>query len=549
VVNEKAASGIFSPLKHTTFSSMWFSNTVSNAGGLIQSVAAAWVMTSISTADHVALVQTATFLPMALFALPAGAIGDIYDRRSVQLICFSISMLAAAVMTTASFLGLITPWILLGLCFLVGTGGALAAPARGASIAEQVPKELIPQAVALNNISYNLARSVGPAIGGIIVATLGATVAFTVNAICFIPMLISLKRWRRKAEVSRLPPEGLFRSINSGVRYVFNMQPVRRAIGRAFVLCFFGAAIPSLMPVLVKDLLNGNASIFGLLLGAFGVGAVCGIFLLQPMRDKFGNENTLRISSVTVSVSLLILAASNSVALDFVVLLIAGLAWMIITTTISVMVQLFVPRWVMGRAIATSGASITLGVAIGSWLWGTLARDHGLVFAFHIAAAGLLLSLILGILFPVADRSSSTELDDHVLGDPDVDLAITGRSGPISIEIQYHIASENARDFYRLMREQQKIRVRNGAYNWNLSRNIAEQNNWSERFTIPTWDDYLRLRFRRTVDDTDLHRQVSKMHAGTEPIKVIRWLDRPIGSVRWSDDTPDRGDETLNIQG
>jgi MFS family permease len=549
VVNEKSASGIFAPLKHTTFSSMWFSNTVSNAGGLIQSVAAAWLMTSISTADHVALVQTATFLPMALFALPAGAIADIYDRRSVQLICFSISMLAAAVMTMFSFLGLITPWILLGLCFLVGTGGALAAPARGASIAEQVPKELIPQAVALNNISYNLARSVGPAIGGIIVATLGATVAFTANAVCFIPMLVSLKRWRRKAEVSRLPPEGLFRSVNTGVRYVFNMQPVRRAIGRAFVLCFFGAALPSLMPVLVKDLLNGNASIFGLLLGAFGVGAVCGIFLLQPMRDKFGNEKTLRISSVIVSVSLLILAASTSVVLDFFVLLIAGLAWMIITTTISVMVQLFVPRWVMGRAIATSGASITLGVAIGSWLWGTLARDHGLIFAFHIAAAGLLLSLIIGLIFPVADRSSSTELDEHVLGNPDVDLAITGRSGPISIEIQYHIAPENARDFYRLMREQQKIRVRNGAYNWNLSRNIAEQNNWSERFTIPTWNDYLRLRFRRTVDDTNLHRQIGKMHAGTEPIKVIRWLDRPIGSVRWSDDTPDRGDETLNIQG
>ncbi|WP_373097787.1 MFS transporter, partial [Zhongshania sp.] len=166
--NDKAESGgIFAPLKHSLFRNMWFSNTISNAGSLIQTVAAAWIMTSISTADHVALVQTASFLPMALFALPAGAIADIYDRRKVQLLFFFLSLVAASLMMLVSMLGLITPWILLGLCFLVGTGGALSAPARGASIAELVPKDLIPQAVALNNISYNLARSVGPAIGGL----------------------------------------------------------------------------------------------------------------------------------------------------------------------------------------------------------------------------------------------------------------------------------------------------------------------------------------------------------------------------------------------
>lgn len=540
---------IFSPLRHAVFRSMWLSNTVSNAGGLIQSVAAAWIMATISTADHVALVQTATFLPMALFALPAGAIADIYDRRKVQLACFFLAFVAAALMTLVSVLDLITPWILLGLCFLVGTGGALAAPARGASVAEQVPRGLIPQAVALNNISYNLARSVGPAIGGILVATVGATVAFAVNTLSFLPMLESLRRWRREPEVSRLPPEGLFRSVYAGVRYVMNMQAIRRAIGRAFVLCFFGAALPALMPLIALDLLVGNASTFGLLLGCFGIGAVCGIFVLAPMRAKFGNENTLRLCTVTVAACLVILASSRSQLLDFAVLMVAGMAWMIITTTISVMVQLFVPRWVMGRAIATSSAAITLGVAVGSWLWGLVARDYGLILAFQAAAVGLVASLVLARYLPVADRTGSTELDELSLDDPDVQLGINGRSGPISIELQYRIPTENARDFYNLMREQQKARIRNGAYEWSLSRNIGDPEHWSERFSCPTWNDYLRLRNRRTLEDSDLHRATAKMHVGHEPIKVLRWLNRPAGSVRWQEGAPDRGEVALQMPG
>lgn len=542
-----AKPGVFSPLSHNTFRGMWFSNTISNAGSLIQSVAAAWVMASIATADYVALVQTATFLPMALFALPAGALADIYDRRKVQIAFFLLSLVAAAVMTAASFLNIITPWILLSLCFLVGTGAALAAPARGASIAEQVPKELIPQAVALNNISYNLARSVGPAIGGMLVAAFGATVAFAVNAISFLPMLEALRRWDREKEVSRLPPEGLLRSVSSGVRYVVHMQPVRLAVARAFVLCLLGAALPSLMPLIAKDLLVGNASVFGLLLGAFGIGAVCGIFVLQPMRDTFGNDGTLRLCTLTVAACLIALSVSRNQYIDYAVLMLAGTAWMMITTTISVMVQLFVPRWVMGRAIATSSAAITLGVAIGSWVWGIIARDYGVVLAFQFASASLVASLVLTRFLPVADRTSSTELDERVLDDPEVSLGITGRSGPVSIELQYRIPADRARDFYNLMREQQRARSRNGAYQWSLSRNIADPEQWSERFTCPTWNDYLRLRNRRTLEDSALQRQAADMQL--EPVKVVRWLDRPAGSVRLSDEAPDRGDEALQIQG
>ncbi len=350
----KGDHGIFAPLTHATFRSMWISSTASNTGSLIQSVGAAWVMAVISTADHVALVQTASFLPMALLALPAGAIADIYDRRKVQIVFLMLSLVSVILMAVVSLLGLITPWILLALCFLVGSGGALSAPARGASVGEQVPRELLPQAVGLNNISYNLARSLGPAIGGVIVAAFGATTAFAVNAVSYLPMLESLRRWRRVAEVSRLPPEGLARSISSGLRYIINMQPVRRALLRVFIICFLGAALQSLMPLIARDLLHGDAKTFGLLLGCFGVGAVSGIFVLQVVRKVFGNEKTLCLCCLTLAASLVVLAFSRNLYLNLVVLFAAGMAWMITTTTVSITVQLFVPRWVMGRAIATT---------------------------------------------------------------------------------------------------------------------------------------------------------------------------------------------------
>jgi MFS family permease len=538
---------IFAPLRQTTFRNLWLSSTVSNTGSLIQSVGAAWTMAAISTPDYVALVQTASFLPVALLAIPAGALADVYDRRKVQIASLLLAFAAGVLMILVSILGLMTPWVLLGCCFLVGCGGALSAPARGASVGEQVPKELLPQAVALNNISYNLARSIGPALGGVIVAALGATVAFAANALSYLPMLVSLQRWKRTAEVSRLPPEGMTRSISSGLRYIVNMQPVRRTVMRAFITCFLGGALHALMPLIARDLLGGGARTFGLLLGCFGVGAVSGIFLLQPMRERLGGENTVRVCTLVLALCLALLSFSSSLLLDFVALLVAGSVWMVMTTTFSVAIQLSVPRWVMGRAIAMSSASTSLGIAAGAWLWGQVTQHQDVATALQLAAVALLFAPLLGIFLRVADRSSSTESDDSAMSDPDVKLGISGRSGPISIELQYRIAPHQARDFYQLMRELQRVRTRNGAYDWSLSRNIADPESWSERFRCPTWDDYLRQRSRRTLDDSAMHQRAREMHIGLEPIRIQRWLDRPSGSVRWRDEAPDHGDEALRI--
>jgi hypothetical protein len=235
--------------------------------------------------------------------------------------------------------------------------------------------------------------------------------------------------------------------------------------------------------------------------------------------------------------------------IDLMFLLFAGMAWMVTTTAISITVQLFVPRWVMGRAMAVCMAAISLGIAMGAWLWGTVAERYGLAFAYRSAAATFLVSLLLGKLYPLADRTSSTESDEGVLNEPELGLGITGRSGPISIELQYEIPNDKARVFYNLMREMQTVRRRTGAYDWSISRNLAQPTMWVERYRCPTWDDYLRQRRRRTLDDKVVLEKASAMHVGLEPIEVTRWLDRPSGSVRWQENTPDRGDAALRLEG
>ena len=223
-----AADGIAAPLRHPVFRRIWLASLVSNLGILIQGVGAAWAMTQMtSSADKVALVQTALMLPIMLISMPAGAIADMHDRRIVALISLGIALVGATALTVLAWLGLVTPNILLALCFVVGSGMALFGPAWQSSVSEQVPAETLPAAVALNGISYNIARSFGPAIGGIVVATAGAVAAFAVNAVLYLPLMVVLFLWNRTHEPSRLPRERLNRAIVSGVRYIANSPSIR----------------------------------------------------------------------------------------------------------------------------------------------------------------------------------------------------------------------------------------------------------------------------------------------------------------------------------
>ena len=263
-----ATDSIAAPLQHAVFRRIWLASLFSNLGILIQGVGAAWAMTQMtSSADKVALVQTALMLPVMLISMPAGAIADMHDRRIVALVSLSIALVGATALTVLAWFNLVTPNMLLALCFVVGSGMALFGPAWQSSVSEQVPAETLPSAVALNGISYNIARSFGPAIGGIVVATAGAVAAFAVNAVLYLPLMVVLFLWNRASEPSRLPRERLNRAIVSGVRYITNSPSIKIVLTRTLVTGIIGGSVSALMPLVARDLLHGGAQTYGIMLG------------------------------------------------------------------------------------------------------------------------------------------------------------------------------------------------------------------------------------------------------------------------------------------
>jgi MFS family permease len=534
------ADGITAPLRHSVFRRIWLASLLSNLGILIQGVGAAWAMTQMAaSADKVALVQTALMLPVMLISMPAGAIADMHDRRIVAMVSLSIALVGATVLTTLAWFSLITPNILLSLCFVVGSGMALFGPAWQSSVSEQVPSETLPAAVALNGISYNIARSFGPAIGGVVVATAGAVAAFAANAVLYLPLLTVLFLWNRVSEPSRLPREKLSRAIVSGVRYITNSPPIKIVLTRTFVTGVIGGSVSALMPLVVRDLLHGGAQTYGIMLGAFGMGAVVGALNIGAVRKQMRGESAIRVCALSMGGAIGAVGLSREPVLTAAALVVAGAAWMLAVALFNIGVQLSAPRWVAGRSLAAFQASIAGGIAIGSWGWGHLTDLAGVETALLVSAGLMLCSPLLGLLLPMPRIGARSE-DAEVLADPEVQLQLTARSGPLVVEIEYRVLQESARAFHNVMQDVQLSRQRSGAYGWSLARDIADPELWTERYHCPTWLDYLRQRNRATQTERALHQQAIAFHSGSDPVRIRRMLERPFGSVRWKEETPDR---------
>lgn len=534
------SDGIAAPLRFAVFRRIWLASLLSNLGLMIQSVGAAWAMTQMTaSADKVALVQTALMLPIMLISMPAGAVADMYDRRVVSLVSLVLSLVGATMLTMLDWTGHITPNILLAFCFIIGSGMALFGPAWQSSVGEQVPPEVLPSAVALNGISYNIARSFGPAIGGIVVATAGAVAAFAANAVLYIPLLVVLFLWRRKVDVSRLPRERMSRAIVSGVRYIANSPSIRIVLMRTLITGICGGSVSALMPLVARDLLHGGAQTYGIMLGAFGMGAVIGAMNIGHVRKHLSGESSIRACALIMGVAIAVVAVSSEPVITAAALVVAGSVWMLAVALFNIGVQLSAPRWVAGRSLAAFQAAIAGGIAIGSWGWGHLTDMVGVEAALLVSGGAMFLSPLFGLFLRMPPTGARDE-DAETLADPEVQLQLTARSGPLVVEIEYRVDQESARAFHGVMQDVQLSRQRNGAYGWSIARDIADPELWTERYHCPTWLDFLRQRNRATQSERALYQRAVAFHLGPDPVRVRRMLERPFGSVRWKDDTPDR---------
>ena len=374
----QARQSPLAPFRLPTFRALWLATLVSNLGTLIQMVGAGWLMTSLTTShDLVALVQASNTLPIMTFSLVAGALADSYDRRRIMLTAQSFMLVASIGLAVFAYHGLLTPWLLLSFTFLIGCGMALHTPSWQASVGDIVPRQDLPSAVALNSMGFNLMRSIGPAIGGTIVAVAGAAMAFAVNAASYFALIFALWRWRPEKRTSPLPRESLGSAISAGVRYVAMSPNLMKVMFRGFLFGLGSVSILALLPLVVRNIIGGSAITYGLMLGAFGIGAIGGALTSARLRERFSNETIVRVAFLGLAVSTVVVATSSQAWLSHAILMLAGACWVLALSLLNVSVQLSTPRWVVGRALALYQTATFGGMASGSWIWGLIADAHG----------------------------------------------------------------------------------------------------------------------------------------------------------------------------
>jgi MFS family permease len=527
-VHAPVDSNGFAPLKIPLFRDRWIASTISSVGTWMQDTAGTWLMTSLTTSPLlIALMQTAASLPVLLLGLLAGATADIFDRRKLLIFWQAWMLASVGVLAVLTFVGYISPWALLAFTFLLNVGSAMNNPAWQAIVPELVPRELIPDTVSLNAASNNLARAVGPALGGLMVAGFqhvhtGAGSVFFLNALSFAGVIWVLVNWKRiPLFKSALPSERVAASIRSGLRYVRYAPDLQSSLVRAFTYTFFISAIWSLLAVVAKRDLKQGPLGYGILNGSLGLGAVIAAMTLHRIRQRFSADQILAASTLYNVVVLLVLAFVRSPSIIIATLLFSGAAWTSTMSTINVSVQLAVPAWVQARALGTYMMTFQGGMVFGSILWGAIAEHTSTPIALATAAGGLLVTFPLVRRFhilqgPVPDHTP------HQFKHPAPQLAFETEptDGPVRISVEYRVPTENYAEFTLAIHKLRGVRLRDGAIRWGIYRDALDPEHLNETFLMESWLDYLRSRERITAADELIRARVRALHQADVPPKT-----------------------------
>jgi len=513
-----SAFTVWRPLRLPLFRNLLIANVFGDVGTFMQSVGAAWLMVSLNAGPmYVALTQTASALPFFLFALPAGAIGDICDRR--KLILFTEVWMAglAIVLAVVTVGGIVTPWLLLALTFAISSGDAFEAPTWRALLPELVDKEDLEAASALNGIEFNLARAVGPGLGGVLIATAGVGAAFIINAASFIGLIWVVARWKRPHRKRTTPPEKVIGATVAAIRYVRYSPGIRALILRSGVVMFFASALLALLPT-VAHRVSGSAVTFGLLLGCFGFGAMLGALVMQPARSRWSTEVVASGGVVILGVTTIAAGALHELPLLSVVMLVGGAAWIIFISLVSALVQKLAPDWVRARVLAVFLLVFQGGMAAGSALWGAVAEHAGIAVALMWAGLGSIVTVALPLRWRLPDTTMDVTPWNHwrmpaIVGE----LALESESGPVLVTVEYVVNRERASEFNKAMHRYGRMRRRDGASQWGIFRDTEDSNRYLEMFLVNSWAEHLRQHERVTKADRELEERI-RSYTLKEPI-------------------------------
>jgi MFS family permease len=511
-------------LRYPVFRYLWIVTVVSNIGSWMFSAASGWLMTNLN-ADPlvVSLVQVANNLPLFLFALPAGALADILDKRRLILSLELLTTLFSALFAALVMLHRVSPTSLIWFLFLIASLGAIESPAWQAIVPQLVPTSALPSAVATNSVGINISRVLGPALAGVCILALGIAAPFWLDAFSNIGVIAVILWWRAPATPGHaLPSEHLTSAMRAGARYVRHNPRLRATLGRTVGFFLSASAYWALLPLLARNQLHGGPTLYGILLGAIGAGAVAGAFLLPRLKNRFGANWVVSAGQVGTAAALLLFGLAHSPIIAVIACLTAGIAWICVVATLNVSAQVALPDWVRGRGLAIYVAVFFGTMSVGSILWGFIAQRAGLPTAHFVAAAAAILALLATAHLklyagPQLDLTPSMHWPEPVLAQQ-----IADDRGPVLVTVEYRLAPAQREAFLASLGPLANARRRDGAYDWGIFEDTAQPGRLLETFLLDSWVEHLRQHRRVTHADRLLEDQMR--HFLQEPIRITHFV-------------------------
>jgi len=503
---------------------------VADLGSFMQSVGAAWLMVSMQAGPFfVALTQTASTLPFFLLGLPAGSLGDIVDRRKLILYSEAWMLMVAIVLAATTLSGAMTPWLLLGLTFAVACGQALESPSWRAVLPELVPREDLAAAAALNGIEYNAASIVGPAVAGLLIAAAGVGAAFVVYAASFFAVIVVIARWKRPVGKHAAPVEAFGGATVAALRYLRYAPSIQVVMVRSAAAMFCASATFALLPTIAHGA-SGASTTYGLLLGAFGIGAIAGVVAMERARRRWSGGTVVTSAITVVGLAIIGMASLRSVPGLALVMFVIGGGWIVFFSLANAQVQTLTPDWIRARIIAVFMLLTEGGLAMGSLLWGAIGSRASVHAALVLAGTATIASTALAFMAPWPERTPDVTPWVHWRRPTVHDGAMaTSDQGPVLVTVEYQVAPANVEEFLRTMPSYGRIRKRDGAFQWSVFRDVEQPDRYIEAFLVHSWAEHLRQHERLTLADRDLEQRIATLTLGEPTIR--HWIRPQISDV------------------
>lgn len=519
-----SADSSFAPLRRPVFAVLWAATVLGNIGSFMRDVASSWLVTDLSASPTaVALIQTAATLPVFLLAIPAGVLSDILDRRRFLIFVQLVLAAVSGTLLLLSRTGALTVEYLIALTFVGGIGAALMGPTWQSIVPELVPREDLKGAVALNSLGINIARAIGPAAGGLILASFGAAVTYGMDVLSYVFVIGALLWWKRPAVADSGLSENFLGAFRAGLRYTRASKELHRVLLRAAAFFLFASAVWALLPLVARQMLGGSAGFYGVLLGAVGAGAIAGALVMPRLRRRLDADGLVLLASLISAAVMgaLVFAPPQWAAVGLLLLL--GMGWIAALTTFNSVAQAILPNWVRGRGLAVYLTVFNGAMAAGSFGWGLVAREVGVPSTLVVSAIGL---AVVALLFhrarlPAgeADLQASRHWPEPLLAEP-----IAHDRGPVLIQVEYRIRQQDRAAFLEAIRRLSQERLRDGAYAWGVVEHTGDTERVVEWFLVESWAEHLRQHHRVSHADADLQNEVVRFHIGPDRPEVHHFL-------------------------